>query len=421
MSVFYCFLYNVFTNESLSSLFQHAHEGILVLRADGHILVANQEAEKKFGYSKGTLVGQNALVLVPKYSIEAYKTFLLNFQKNPVAVVMEDKKYFFASRKDLSVFPVVMHLKPLLDKHELRAVLFIHDISRRHREEEVFLIQKAQLELVNTRLETIVKDRTMVLLKAMQELTQKKEELKQALSKEKELNDLKSRFVSMASHEFRTPLATILSSVSLVANYVDVSDKDKQAKHIARIRTAIKTLTEILDSLLSISKLEEGKVIVKPMEFNFPQLAASVIEDLQSTTSNDFMIAYKHVGSSDVVLDPHLLKHMLFNLGSNAIKYAGDSKTIRIESEIAGNRLQLSVRDKGIGISSEDQKHLFGRFFRAQSAINIQGTGLGLNIVASYVAMLGGTISCKSKLNNGSTFIINLPQQYIHEQENTSH
>jgi PAS domain S-box-containing protein len=359
-------------------LFQHAHEGILVLRADGQILAANIEAEKMFRYSKGMLVGQNALVLVPKYSIEAYKTFLLNFQKTPLAVVMDDKKCFFASCQDLSVFPVVMHLKPLLDKHELRAVLFIHDMSRRHREEEVFLIQKAQLEQVNTRLEIIVKDRTMVLLKALQELTKKREELKQALSKEKELNDLKSRFVSMASHEFRTPLATILSSVSLVANYVDMSNKDKHAKHIARIRTAIKTLTEILDRTLSISKLEEGKVIVKPMEFNFPQLAASVIEDLQSTTSNDIMIVYKHVGSNDVVLDPHLLKHMLFNLGSNAIKYAGDSKTIRIESEIAGNRLQLSVRDKGIGISSEDQKHLFSRFFRAQNAINLQGTGLGV-------------------------------------------
>ena len=386
-----------------------------MLRADGLILVANPVAEKMFGFLPGMLVGVNADVLVPKYNAEDYLAFKKRFAESPTETVMEEQNYFFARRKDFTVFPLVVHIKPLQDSAGLRVILYLQDISRRHREEEVFLIQKAQLEQVNARLELAVKERTLGLQKAVEELNATKEELHKSLMLEKDLNDLKSRFVSMASHEFRTPLATILSSISLVTQYVEQCDRERMVKHIARIKAAIETLTDILDNVLSISKMDEGRIEVQASAFNFPELAASVIEGLQASAGSEVMIDYKHIGDRDVVLDPRLIKHILMNLGSNAIKFSGESKTIRIQSQIASDRLQITVSDNGIGIAPEDQKHLFGRFFRAQNAINIQGTGLGLNIVATYVNMLRGNISCISKLNSGTTFNINMPQQYQYE------
>lgn len=266
---------------------------------------------------------------------------------------------------------------------------------------------------INAGLEKRVKDRTMILEEALRELEHSREELSLALEREKELNELKSRFVSMASHEFRTPLATILSSVTLVEKYSAQGEQERQSRHVNRIKEAIGHLTELLNDVLSLSKLEEGKVPLSPEEFDLSQFTEQTIGEMRQLATGEQQIHYSHGGRCQVKMDKKILRNILFNLVSNALKFS--SKPVDVRSEVNNSHITLSVSDRGIGISEEDQKHLFERFFRGQNATNVQGTGLGLNIVGKYVEMLGGSIGFKSKLEEGTTFIVELPNHLHHE------
>lgn len=263
---------------------------------------------------------------------------------------------------------------------------------------------------LNTDLEKRVKERTMILDEAIQELEKTKKDLNIALAKEKDLNELKSRFVSMASHEFRTPLATIQTSLSLVKKYGELNEMEKQNKHITRINSAITNLTDILNDFLSISKLEEGKVMTVSEEFNIKTFVSEIILEMQSITKSEQKIIYTHTGNKTISLDKKLLKNILFNLSSNAIKFSPDGKTIDIISETKKSSINISVKDNGIGISKADREHLFERFFRGHNAANIQGTGLGLNIVAKYIELMNGSINVSSEENKGTIFTITFPQ-----------
>ncbi|MBD3637341.1 MAG: PAS domain-containing sensor histidine kinase [Crocinitomicaceae bacterium] len=231
-----------------------------------------------------------------------------------------------------------------------------------------------------------------------------------ALQKEKQLNELKSRFVSMASHEFRTPLSTVLSSVSLIEKYIERGQTDKTEKHIKRVKGAVASLTEILNDFLSVEKLESNKDVVKKVHFNFCDFVEDMVEEMRTICKKGQKIKLDIIGDcTDIEADPKILKNVLYNLISNAIKYSGEGQTIYFTNKISDSELKIEVRDEGIGIPDEDQQDLFGRFFRAKNVINIKGTGLGLNIVKKYIEALGGSISFKSKLNEGSTFIVEIP------------
>ncbi|HEY8400966.1 MAG TPA: hybrid sensor histidine kinase/response regulator [Cytophagaceae bacterium] len=275
----------------------------------------------------------------------------------------------------------------------------------------------AQIRNLNSELEKRVAERTEELNNAIEKLEkinlqQKKheEEIKKALIKERELNELKSRFVTVASHEFRTPLSTILSSASLIAKYNGPNDDEKRLKHINRIKSAVTNLTGILNDFLSISKLEEGKENNNPVELDISEFIFEVVEELQAVVLDNQSVKYCHLSDeSEVKLDKQILKNILINLISNAIKYSPNGEDIDVTSEIKNRVLTIAVKDKGIGIPEADQQHLFSRFFRAKNAGNIQGTGLGLNIVKKYVDLLKGTIEFRSKENKGTTFIVTIP------------
>ncbi len=271
--------------------------------------------------------------------------------------------------------------------------------------------QLKKINQLNAELESRVKDRTIVLELTNAELNSSREKLEDSLLKEKELNDLKSRFVSLASHEFRTPLATILSSLSLIARYNEMEDYEKQKKHIERIKTSVGNLTDIINDVLSLSKLEEGGVSVSTEKVNIRETVEDIAREMQSIAKPEQKIEYAHSGDENIMSDKKILKHILFNLLSNAIKFAPEGKSIRIASKTTPESIEVSVADSGIGISAADQKHLFERFFRAGNANNIQGTGLGLNIVGKYVELLGGTITCNSILDEGTTFTVLLPKK----------
>ncbi|BDD09138.1 hypothetical protein FUAX_15700 [Fulvitalea axinellae] len=236
-------------------------------------------------------------------------------------------------------------------------------------------------------------------------------EVRKMLEKEKQLNELKSRFVSMASHEFRTPLSSILSSASLISRYEEAAQQDRRMKHVNRIKSNVSNLTGILNDFLSISKLEEGKTIYKPVEMDLGSFCTEVAEEMQALAKPSQTLYYEHEGEGgDVVLDPQILKNVAMNLLSNAIKYSEDGTDIFFRTGIEGEDITLSVRDQGMGIPEAEQHLLFSRFFRAENATNIQGTGLGLNIVRKYVDLMGGSINFESVQGKGTTFSIRLPR-----------
>jgi signal transduction histidine kinase len=296
-------------------------------------------------------------------------------------------------------------------------VAFINNISIRKKSEE-------EIRRLNDELEDKVEQRTQQLQDTLNKLEISKEELGRALNKEKELNELKSRFVSLASHEFRTPLSTVLSSTHLLQKYSTTEDQSKREKHIDRIISSVNTLTDILNDFLSVGKIEEGKIFIKSTRFNIKVLINNIIDEIKSIQKTGQNIYYKHVGEDLVVMDATHLKHILFNLVSNAIKFSPEDSTIEIGSEAGNGRLSLVVKDKGIGISTGDQQHLFERFFRGSNAGNIQGTGLGLHIVSKYAELMNGTIICTSAIDSGTemslTFNLEGAEEYGNERVKNS-
>lgn len=233
-----------------------------------------------------------------------------------------------------------------------------------------------------------------------------KEKLRFALEKEKELSVLKSRFVSMASHEFRTPLSTVLSSVYLIKKYTTGEDQTKREKHLERIVSSVNMLTDILNDFMSEGKIEEGKIHVRLTEFNIRDLILATAGEMKSILKKKQKIRYIHEGSPEVCMDVSLLKHIIMNLISNASKFSVEELPIEIKSRKQNGQISISVKDYGIGISKEDQKHLMERFFRGANAGHIQGTGLGLHIVSKYAELMNGKVHFKSELEKGSEFII---------------
>jgi len=231
-------------------------------------------------------------------------------------------------------------------------------------------------------------------------------ELQLALEKEKDLGELKSRFVTMASHEFRTPLSTILSSAYLVEKYTTAEDQSKRYKHLQRISFSVNLLTDILNDFLSVGKIEEGKITVRYIEFSLFDLVSATIGDMKASLKTNQHIEYIREGLPLVTMDPSLLRHIIMNLVSNASKFSADNARITVSTVCTETNTVLSVKDTGIGIAPGDQKHLMERFFRGANAVTIQGTGLGLHIVSKYSELMHGTVSCKSELDNGTEFTI---------------
>ncbi|WP_461150606.1 sensor histidine kinase [Spirosoma pulveris] len=269
--------------------------------------------------------------------------------------------------------------------------------------------QAEQQKRYSAELEQQVVERTLALQKSLARLEQSQTELQGALAKEKQLGELKGRFVSMASHEFRTPLTTILSSARLLELYQASDQADKRQKHIQRIQVAVKQLNSILEEFLSSDRLTEGLITVRPNLCDLPRLVDDVLLDLTDTLKVQQTIHLTLSCPQPVWVDESLLRKILLNLLSNAIKYSGLDSVITLEGDCTAHHLTLTVADQGIGISAEDQLHLFERFFRARNATNISGTGLGLHIVRQYVELMNGRISLESELHQGTRITLTLP------------
>ncbi|MBE9051442.1 PAS domain S-box protein [Nostocales cyanobacterium LEGE 11386] len=239
---------------------------------------------------------------------------------------------------------------------------------------------------------------------------QLEEELKVALEKEKELNELKSRFVSMTSHEFRTPLSTILSSSELLEHYRHKWTEEKQLTHLHRIQAAVKRMTEMLNDVLVIGKAEAGKLEFRPTFFDLVEYCRSLLEEVQLNQSNRCVIYFTSQHKSmSCCMDDKLLGHILSNLLSNAIKYSPNQSTVKFTLACQDEQVVLEIQDRGIGIPEEDLPHLFETFHRARNVGNILGTGLGLAIVKKCVDLHQGKIAVTSQIGVGTVFTVTLP------------
>ncbi|MGI4735712.1 MAG: ATP-binding protein [Janthinobacterium lividum] len=269
------------------------------------------------------------------------------------------------------------------------------------------------LHLSNADLEHQVADRTHALLVTLQQLEKRRKALAKALAAEQELGELKTRFVSMASHEFRTPLTTVLTSAELIADYPAAYQQPERLRHVAHIRTSVEQLNDLLEEFLSVARLEEGKVLAYPATLYPATLLAETVAAVQGLCKAGQTIVQQADCPDPIRLDPSLLRKILLNLLSNALKYSGEHTVVTLRAECRADQLTLSVADQGVGISPADQVHLFERFFRARSAAEIPGTGLGLYIIAKYLELMGGRIALASELGVGTTFTLTIP--YAHD------
>ncbi|MCV9386247.1 PAS domain-containing sensor histidine kinase [Reichenbachiella ulvae] len=406
--------------DAYREIFYSCVEGIILVQ-HGKVVLANPQCEDLFGYGVDEMLGMKVEEFVPINKRGYHHEVRSEYTKHPVTKQMGVGRDLIALRKDGTTFPVEISLNPADINGEEAVIAHIIDISIRKKVEMDLKKSEEQLIQYAAELEQRVDERTKELADVVTDLKKTnihleaeiierikaENEAKKALNKEKELNEMKSRFVSMASHEFRTPLSTILSSASLIARYTNTEDQEKRDKHIKRIKTNVSELTSILNEFLSLEKIDAGKMHVEIKELALNEYLKEMVSDLETITKDGQTIK-SQLPDSEVMIksDPQLLKQIITNLMSNAIKYSDIGSEIQMNVSHNGEKIYLAIKDQGMGIPEGDQKHLFDKFFRAHNSHHIQGTGLGLNIVKKYLELLDGDITFESVEGKGSTFTI---------------
>ncbi|AZA51800.1 PAS domain-containing sensor histidine kinase [Chryseobacterium sp. G0201] len=391
----------------LHAIIETAIDGIITIDNRGRIESLNPSALKIFGYKEEELVDKNISVLMPEPDKGRHDGYLIHYQDTGEKKIIGKGREVRGLRKDGTQFPFRLAVSEVQYQDRVIYTGFIHDLSKEKEAEE-------SLKKYAGELEELVENRTKSLKKILHELEKAKEEASMALEKEKQLNRMKSRFVSMASHEFRTPLSSMQLSAVLIEKYLQTSDNIQILKHLHKIKNAIASLNSILNDFLSLEKLDTG--IVKPQydSFDIVKFSEELTEEMQLITKEDQIIIYQHTGSeSEINLDQNLLRNCLMNLISNAIKYSGEHTLIEFSTEINKDQYMFSVKDNGIGIPEEDQSGLFQPFFRAHNIGNIPGTGLGLNIVQRYVNLMDGRILFESKSGKGTEFTLSFQKKSV--------
>ena len=260
-------------------------------------------------------------------------------------------------------------------------------------------------------------DEALVVIKDITKRKKVENDLIVNLEQERTLNMLKSRFVTAASHEFRTPLTTILSSASLLENYEGDQLAAKKEVHLKRIKRSVHGLTDLLNDFLCLGKIEEGKINAVSSMFSMKDMLDQLTSEFDALKKEGqtIVLEYEPGGSHFVSSDRQLIKNILTSLLSNAVKYSAPNSTITLTLRKNSSGLFLEVKDHGIGIPEHEQSHIFERFFRAKNAVDIEGTGLGLNIVRNYVELLDGSIEFRSTENDGTRFMVHVPLAAVPE------
>lgn len=348
-----------------------------------------------------------------------YDTVVHNFPNGVIAVLNRKMKYVLIDGKDLGEIDMpalgLTDYKIATPEDSILARETIRKIKKAFDGETISFEVKTKDRFYSITAVPLLDTHNKIneVLCVLQNVTRQKEMedgLVKALEQERALGDLKSRFVTMACHEFKTPLATILSSNFLLENYTEKDYEKEKMIHTGRIKRAVNNLTMILNEFLLSEKLEENQVEVVNVEINIPKYIRELVTEAETLKQKDQIIEYHHLGPQQLVyLAPHILWSILTNLISNSLKYSGKGDTIHLTTEIKNNSLTIILRDHGIGIPPEEINFIFERFYRTRNALNIKGTGLGLHIVEKNIKLFNGSISASSQLNVGTEFTVVLP------------
>jgi len=363
--------FNIF-NESLNEIYVFRTESL-------HFLNVNHGARKNIGYEMDELMKMTPVDIKPEFDKNSFKKLL-----KPLMEGVQEKLEIetLHKRKDGSVYPVEVHLQLSDLGNQKVCVAIILDISER----------KSYTE----NLERTVAERT--------------EQLEKALTKEKELGELKTKFLSLVSHEFKTPLSSILTSTTLLGKYKETTQQDRREKHLDTIKNKVKYLNNIINDFLSVERLESGKVNYKISTFPLSKVINEVVYDSNMLLKEGQKINYpKNIDDINLEFDEKILELIISNLVHNSIKYSPENTQIDIRVSLDQEVLTIAIIDEGMGIPEADKKFIFDRYFRAGNVLNTQGTGIGLNIIERHLNNLGGNITFKSKENKGTTFTAQIP------------
>ncbi|WP_103069409.1 PAS domain-containing sensor histidine kinase [Aquimarina sediminis] len=397
-------------NNVFKLLSEAISEGIIVVNEKQVIVATNGSADQIFGYEQDELVGKDLNVLIPQKHHhnhgEHFESFIGHTEKRH----MGKGRDLFGVRKDGTVFPVEAGLNPFAIYGNSYVMALVIDITLRKQQEQ-------QIQDLNAQLEQKIEERTEELHHTIQELKEEvtlrmdaEAKIKESLRKERDLNELKTKFLSLVSHEFKTPLSGILTSATLAGKYTKTEQQEKREKHLDMIKNKVKYLDNILNDFLSIERLETGKVTYKFSRFPLSKVINEVVYNANMLLKDGQRISYpKDIDDHVVEFDEKILELVLSNLINNAIKYSGENTTIDLQVQYQDKILTVKIIDQGIGIPEKEQNFIFKRYFRAENALLDQGTGIGLNIVKSHLENLGGNITFTSEENQGSTFVITIP------------
>lgn len=359
-------------NESLNEIFVFDYNTLTFLNV-------NHGAQLNLGYSIEELEQMSILDIKPELSKESFTRLLRPLLKNKKEKIEFETMH---QRKDGSTYPVEVHLQLSKIGKKQVGVAIVLDITER-------------------------KNYTQNLEKKVEERT---EQLTEALKAEKSLNELKTKFLSLVSHEFKTPLTSILTSTALLSKYTETEQQEKRNKHIETIKSKVKHLNDILTDFLSLERLESGKVTYHTASFPMSKLINEVVYSANTLLKEGQRILYpKNIDGISIVFDEKILTLALSNLVHNAIKYSPENTLIELVVKQNQKTMMIHVMDHGVGIPEEEQPFVFERYFRASNVLTTQGTGIGLNIARQHLINLGGSITFESELGKGSIFILEIP------------
>jgi PAS domain S-box-containing protein len=433
--------------KKISQFLSSINDAIVVIDKKGIILQCNDKLEDVLGYNPEDVIGKNVGMFMDTQMASQHDS-LLGSEEKSLRIIGKDRE-IFGIHKDGSKVQLLINISKFEDSGQTYFTGILRKYSNEQNSNEIIkknkelqeALKKKDLQIEQTisdlyslyltakqaeeqelreknrMLEVTVKELNENKSKLEHEIFERKlaeerlliiqDEIKSALEKEKELNDLKSKFISIASHEFRTPLSTILSSTNLIQRYLTPEVLEKTDKHINRIKSSVRNLTQILEDFLSLSKLEEGKFDKEKKELDIVDLLNNCIEEVNVFAKKDQKFIFDHkIKTAIIVSNAQSLRNVFINLLSNAIKYSFEGSNIYVQLWQEGDIFYASVRDEGIGIPKDQKEYLFQRFFRADNAINIQGTGLGLFIVRKYLDNLDGTIDFESEEGKGTKFTV---------------
>lgn len=394
-------------------------EGVIIVDDTQTIMEINTSAEAIFGYTPEELEGQSLNILIPQKYHAKHGEHFDGFMEKHERRQMGKGRDIYGKRKDGSIFPVEAGLNPFDINGKTYVMALVIDISDRKKQEQEILD-------LNDRLEKKVEARTKSLNHTVEELKlvnfeldnenkrriKAEEKTQLALKKEIELNELKTKFLSLVSHEFKTPLSGILTSTVLLGKYKLAEEQEKRDKHLDTITNKVHYLNNILNDFLSVERLETGKVNYTFKTFKLSKILNEVIYNANMLLKDGQKINYpENIDDLSLHQDEKILELSLSNIVHNAIKYSPEHTNIDIKIIQNDKNTVFKIKDNGIGIPEVEQKNIFNRYFRAENVLNIQGTGIGLNIVKSHLENLGGSIEFSSKEHDGSVFTITLPNQ----------